>query len=179
MSRDFADCYQSVTFGHDRGLQTIREESAKVAVQDLTDDIALELVRLVFASATKTEKIDIFKKFFKDKDPTFKATGNDQEILALAGWVLAEICSTRLSSPVTTAILTSAACGAKKPILEMDLVGIAQHEMVRDGDSERKRPEITLPTNFEKITLEDHLETEDAEESEPDLPDVKKALPTR
>jgi hypothetical protein len=176
MSRDFADWYQSVTFGHDRGVQTVREESAKIAAESLADDISLELVKLVFGGPTRTEKIDDFRKFFKDKDPSFKMSGNDQELLALAGWVLAEICSNTYSSPVTTAILTTAMGGARKPSIDMDLVGIARYEIIRDGDNERKRPDIILPTAFDKITFADHSEIEEAEEAELDTNELKDVI---
>lgn len=152
MSRDFADWYQSVSFNHNHDVQTLREEAAKAAVEELSNEAALDLVRFLFGGpVVNSDQINNFRKYFKDKDPAFKSTGNDQEVLVLTGWVLAEHCTTT-SSPATVAILTASACGTRKPLIEADIVGIAENENIRDGDNTRERCEIKIS---EKLSSED------------------------
>src|ERR1039457_1016826 len=157
MSKDFADWYQSVTFGHNHDVKKLREEGAKAAVEALDDDTALDLVRLVFNGTINSEQIDNFRKHFKETDPAFKSSGNDQEVIVLAGWVLAETCS-NICSPATMAILTAAACGARKPLMESNLVDIAHNEILIDGDNARKRQVIKIP---EKKSVDDFLNPDD------------------
>jgi hypothetical protein len=159
MHQNFADWYQPVTFGHDRNTMELRWKGIEAAVEDIDTPQLMELVRFVYGRPFEsTEFMAIFRKYFKDNDSMFQSSGNDQEMLVLAGCVLA-LCTTEDYDirEVPLAILTSSFCKKKAPKVSIDLVRMATNRVRTDGINARKRPSMSKSKtpSFKKILEEE------------------------
>jgi hypothetical protein len=143
MHPNFADWYQPVTFGHDRDTLELRWKGVEAAVEDLDVSQELELVRFVYGRPPESpDFMDVFRKYFKDNDPTFKSSGNDRELQVLAGCVLAILCIEDYNTKVSVAILTASTCQIRDLKVDIGLVRMATDRVKRAGIDARKRPSI-------------------------------------
>jgi hypothetical protein len=145
MHEKFADWLRPVTFGHDRETMELRWQGTEATIKELDFPLALELVRLVFGRHFfSTESLDKFRQNFKSVDPTFRTSGNDQELQVLAGCVLAIVCSDEAieDNGVPLSIITASACGRRMPEVEINLVGMATERVRKDGINARSRSSI-------------------------------------
>ncbi|MGO9533906.1 MAG: GTPase-associated system all-helical protein GASH [Syntrophobacteraceae bacterium] len=145
MHEKFADWLRPISFGHDRQMWELRWQGIEAAIKGLDFSAALELVRLVFGRPlVSTESLDKFRQNFKSFDPAFPSSGNDYELQALAGCVLANICTDEANedNEVPLAIKTASACGKRVPKVEIDLVGMATERVRQDGIKARSRSSI-------------------------------------
>ncbi len=141
MHHNFADWYQPVTFGHDRETIELRWQGVEKVIDDVDYRMVTELTRLVFGYPAESEEfLDRFRVYFKEIDQTFKSTGNDQEVMVLAGCVLAVLCDEYDKPEAPLSILTTLACGTRVPKVEIDLVNMANEWLQMDGINTRKRP---------------------------------------
>ncbi|RJR40219.1 MAG: hypothetical protein C4576_20185 [Desulfobacteraceae bacterium] len=158
MHPNFADWYQPVTFGHDRGVLDLRWQGLEAFLSEFEFGIAQELIRLVFdRPALSAEAVGGFREHFKKIDPTFATSGNDREVQVLAGCTLAVICLDENPGwdEVAAATLTTSACGRRVPKVEIDLIGMATERMRMDGIRARKRPEFSKMLSFSNKKLLD------------------------
>jgi hypothetical protein len=161
MHPDFANWYQPVTFGHDRKVLELRWKGIDEAVEGADTEMVQELVRLVYGKQPNSSKLqDDLKQYFRNADPAFLTTGNDQEVLILAGCILAVLLLEYDFPEVAQIILTTSVCNIRKLSGKIDLVGMANEKILQDGISTRKRPLISTPTKItpDKIVVHDSLE---------------------
>lgn len=146
MHTSFADWYQPVTFNHDREVIALRWNGVKAAIESIEDNSCiLDIIQYVYGIPFKNHKNEEkFRQFFKDSDPTFIMKGNDKELLVLAGSLLALYCvgDEYEWDIVPLSILTMSICGTKKPVVEIDLIGMASEAVFSAGIEARKRPQI-------------------------------------
>jgi hypothetical protein len=156
MHKNFADWYQPVTFKHDREIINPRWNGIEKVFEILEPTLIFELVKLVFEKQTDdSQTIQRFKQQFKEADPTFPSTGNDEEVMVLAGSVLALICledafevEEDLIYSTALSILTSTACNSKRPLVNIDLIGMASNTIYVNGIADRKRPDKISPVEY-------------------------------
>ena len=177
MHENFADWYQPVTFGHDSEILELRWTGVEEALGDLQWDTTLDLIRLVFGrKLNDSSSVESFREYFKDADPTFKTTGNDQEIITLASCVLALNCidDEHADTMVALAILTTSACSLRSCLCAIDLVGMANERVEKESSNARVRPDITA---IKKIINEQDFDTAIAPlEKAADIPHAKEAI---
>ncbi len=154
MHHNFADWYQPLTFGHDRDTIELRWQGVTKVLDDVDCPMVTELTRIIFGYPIESEEfLDKFRQYFKEIDQTFKTTGNDQEVMVLAGCVLAVLCDEYDRPEAPLSILTTSACGTRVPKVEIDLVNMANEWVLLNGINTRKRPKssnlITLPNKKE------------------------------
>ncbi len=148
-------------FGHDREVLELRWKGLEAAATDTEHEMLQELIRLVYGKPpiSPTSLTD-FKQYFRNEDPTFLTTGNDQEVLVLAGCTLAILLLNYDYPEVAQIILTTSLCGTRKNTVTIDLIGMAKEQILKAGISARKRPLISAPklTITEKTIVFDTLE---------------------
>jgi len=146
MHHKFVDWYQPVSFGHDRETLGLRWQGIESVMNNIDFEMAGELIRLTFDRPMESPNLkNTFRQYFKDIDPLFLTTGNDLEVLTLAGCVLAILCDDNDNDfgEVALAILTASACGIRNPKVELDLVGMAAERVQTEGVEARKRPTMS------------------------------------
>lgn len=148
MHQNFADWYQPVTFGHDRETLDSRWQGVEAALNDMKYEMIMELIRFVFSRELNSHELfaSTFRQYFKDADPTFALTGNDKEVLTLAGCVLAMYCiNDDYIVEIALAILAASACEIRTLAIDIDLLGMANERVHVSGIEARRRPEMSSP----------------------------------
>ncbi len=146
MHENFANWYQPVSFGHDRETLELRWNGIEQLLETVDDDSLQELIRLVYGSSNVSSDFLVnFRQSFKEMDSTFLTEGNDQEVLVLAGCLLAVLCLDYDMSETAPLILTASFFGNRKLLVDIDLIGMAEDRILNDGVLNRKRPLISVP----------------------------------
>jgi len=160
MHDQFADWYQPATFGHDRDTIELRWKAVASIVEEIDVQMIAELTRLVFGKRLDRETtLDEFRKYFKEVDQTFQSVGNEEEIIVLAGCVLAALCD-RGSIPVLLSILTTSTFGLRKLKVDIDLVKMAEYQLNIQAAKTRHRQTLTkLKTIVEPKEIKDAVQT--------------------
>lgn len=148
MQEEFARWYGEVSLGGDQGRREARWEGVCTIVREASSDIVEGLLRLAHQSrhTPRSEVMEAIRHAFRGADEAFEMTGNDRELLILAGTCLAALMEETdedVGAVAALAATTAGFGGARHPNLPMDLAALGETAIVRRGDGNRKRPSLT------------------------------------
>src|SRR5579871_119500 len=159
---DFARWYQPLELGSDPETRERRRNGvAALASQVGVADVEC-LVRLAFKTkqAPTSDEVSRIRKVMKAVDPDFPTQGNDREMQLLGGATLAELFRRGGDVAATAALTvsTTAAGGARRPELPLDLALAAESAMDTLSEVRRRRldpakkVELSFPADeFDKV----------------------------
>lgn len=174
----FADWFRPANFGMNAESMEIRREVVESIASDLSNKTLTELVRAVFARPIASPDVLVrFRQRFNDADPTFRMSGNDEEVVALAGCVLAAVLtigSAEAIGNVASTILAASVAKSRLASVRFDVVGMAENALSVTSRQWRERP--VIGASGDNLVFKDSSARADNEEEKPERPPIERAV---
>ncbi len=140
----FADWYKPAQFNADEEVLAKRWQGIKQLYENSPREFLDDLVRFVFTGEMEEEHSTNFKNTFKKLDANFLMSDNNNELLVLAGCVLAYVIYDELKDfeTIATEILSASLFNAREQKSGIDLEGIANSIISKAAIINRERPKI-------------------------------------
>ena len=155
MIKNLSNWYRPATFGVERDTIELRSQAIIALLENINESEIHDLVRIVFGHKSNSQDfLDKFRGFFQDTDVSFQSSGNDNEMLTLAGCALAACIQEgfETSSLAALSILTTSCFSARETVVPIDLIGMSTSQIINDSLRRRSRPPID---DFNSVNLPD------------------------